>query len=75
MKTMTITDFKAHALRVVSEVAERKEPVRITKRGAPIAEVVPYAEAKPAAGKLAETLVFEKDIVGPLGEELWDVCR
>jgi predicted RNase H-like HicB family nuclease len=26
-------------------------------------------------GKLAHTLVFEKDIVSPLGEEDWEACR
>ena len=75
MKTMTITDFKAHALRVLGEVAAHKEKVLVTKRGRPLAEVVPYAETKPAAGRLAEALVFEKDIVSPLGEEMWTACK
>ena len=47
----------------------------MTKRGKPLAEVVPYTEAKPTAGHLAETLVLEKDIASPLGEEVWDACR
>jgi len=75
MKTMTITDFKAHALQVIGRVAERKERVLVTKRGKPIAEVVPYTEAEPVAGKLSEALVFEKDIVSPLGEEMWNAAK
>ncbi len=71
MKTMAITEFKAHALQVLGQVAECKETVVITKRGKPIAEVIPYAEKQPAAGKLAETLVFENDILSPLGEDMW----
>ncbi len=75
MKTMAITDFKSHALQVLGEVAARNERVVVTKRGKPLAEVVPYTEAKPAAGHLAEALVFEKDIVTPLGKNMWNACR
>ena len=75
MKTMAITEFKMHALQVIGEVAETREPVVVTKRGKPLAEIVPFAEKKPSPGKLAEALVFEHDIVSPLGEDLWKVCR
>ncbi len=75
MKTMKITDFKSHALQVLSQVAERKEAVLVTKHGKPLAEVVPYTETKPVAGKLAETLVFEKDIVSPLNDRTWNACK
>ena len=75
MKTMAITDFKSHALQVLGDVAARKERVVVTKRGKPLAEVVPYTEAKSTAGHLAEALIFEKDIVNPLGENMWDACK
>ena len=75
MKTLAISDFKAHALRVIGEVAKSREPVVITKRGKPLAEVVPYSPEPAVPGKLSEALVYEKDIVSPLGEEIWDVCR
>jgi len=32
-------------------------------------------DRKPASGKLSEALVFEKDIVSPLGEDVWDACK
>ncbi len=75
MKTMAITDFKMHALQVLGEVAKTREPVVVTKRGKPLAEIIPFAEKKPSQGKLTETLVFEDDIVSPLGEEIWNACR
>ena len=75
MKTMTITDFKAHALQVIGEVAETKQRVVVTKRGKPVAEVAPFTEKKPAPGKLADALVFEGDILSPLGEEIWNACK
>ena len=75
MKTLAITDFKAHALRVLGQVARTKEPVVVTKRGRPLAKVVPFSTSEPAAGRLSEALVFEKDIVSPLGEDVWDACK
>lgn len=75
MKTMAITEFKAHALRVLSDVAEGRETVLVTKRGKPLVEIVPHVEPEPQAGRLAETLVFEKDILAPLGADMWDAGK
>mgnify|MGYP006299351645 CR=1 FL=1 len=75
MKTLSVSDFKARALQVLGQVAETKEHVIITKRGKPLAEVVPFSSTTPSPGRLSEALVFEKDIVAPLGEDIWDVCR
>ena len=75
MKTMAITDFKSHALKVLGDVAERNERVIVTKRGKPMAEVIPYTETKPVPGHLAEALVYEKDVLTPLGQEMWGACK
>jgi prevent-host-death family protein len=77
MKTMAISEFKAHALKVLNEVAKYQEIIVITKRGKPIAQVIPHrkSEMKPTPGKLADAFVFEKDIVTPLGEGLWEACQ
>jgi prevent-host-death family protein len=75
MKTMAITEFKAHALQVIGEVASRREKIVVTKRGKPVVEVTPFLGAKSTPGKLAGTLVFEKDIISPLGEGMWDACK
>jgi len=76
MKTMAVSEFKAHALEVLGKVAETKEPVLITKRGKPLAEVVPFrgSDETPILGRLAHTLVFEGDIVSPI-DETWDACK
>ncbi len=77
MKTMAITEFKAHSLQVISQVAKTREGVVVTKRGRPVAEVVPFrGQAKALVpGQLSETLVFEKDIVSPVGESDWSASR
>ena len=76
MKSMAISEFKARALRILDEVARSGESVLITRRGKPLARVVPFDEKeKNKPGKLAGTLVFEDDIVSPLGEDMWEACR
>ncbi len=77
MKTMAISKFKAQALQVLNEVAQSKEPIVITKRGKPLAQVIAFRndEIKSTPGKLADAFVFEKDIVTPLGEGVWDACQ
>jgi prevent-host-death family protein len=77
MKTMAISKFKAYALKILDQVAKSQESIVITKRGKPLAEVVPFrkSDKNPVPGKLADTLVFEKDIVSPLGEDMWDACK
>ncbi|MBM4295475.1 MAG: type II toxin-antitoxin system Phd/YefM family antitoxin, partial [Deltaproteobacteria bacterium] len=45
MESITVSKFKATCLTVVEEVARQKKRVLITKRGKPIAELVPYEEA------------------------------
>jgi len=77
MKTMAITEFKSYALRVLDRVAKTKESIVITKRGKPLAKVVPFSgtEDSHRPGTLSEALVFENDIVSPLGEESWDAYK
>jgi len=77
MKAMGISEFKAHALKMINEVAKSQITILITKRGKPIAQVVPYRKPviKPTPGKLADAFVFETDIITPLGEEMWEACQ
>jgi len=77
MKTIPISVFKAHALEMIDTVSTTREGVIITKRGKPVAQVIPYREStsRPRPGKLSGYLVFEKDIVTPLDAEMWEVTR
>ena len=70
---MAISEFKAHCLQVFGRVVRTKEPVVVTKRGKPLVEVIPFRnnDESPVPGKLSAALVFEKDIVSPLGESIW----
>lgn len=64
-------EFKATCLSVLEEVANSRRPVTITKRGKPIARLVPVDAPRSAANPLDGSLLWEKDIVGPFHEE-WD---
>ena len=71
MKTMGISQFKSHALKILAQVAKTQEVIVITKRGKPLAQITPYRTSgiTPKPGRLSDALVFEKDVISPLGEE------
>ncbi len=45
MKTMAAGEFKVHCLTVMDEVQSKREAVVITKRGKPVAKLVPVDQA------------------------------
>ena len=58
---------------MLDEIEKNRETTVLTKRGKPIANVVPHrnTDVDNVPGKLSDAFVFEKEIVTPLGEELW----
>ena len=68
------TEFKAKCLKLVDEVAQTREPIVITKRGKPVAQVVPIEEETPTShfGYMAGTIEITGDIISPIEEE-WSV--
>jgi len=77
MRTMAVSTFKTNALKVVEEISKSHEHIIITKRGKAVAELGPFHSSPNEAipGKLASALVKEKDIITPLGPEMWEVCK
>ena len=74
MSSVTVSKFKATCLAVVAEVAKSKKRVIITKRGKPIAELIPYeAETEPIP--LKDTVAFIKDIISPVATEDWEALQ
>lgn len=77
-KMIGATEFKAHCLRILDEVARTGEPVTITKRGRPVAEVAPVEEQErpPLLGCLKGTVKILGDIeespFDPDWEEQWE---
>lgn len=77
MKTMSVTEFRDHASSVVHRVASSGEGVVLTKRGKPLAQVVPCLpdDLVPVPDRLADTLVFEGDILTPFPSDMWEANR
>ncbi len=73
MKKISVSEFKAKCLRLIEDVHNRKEPLVITKKGIPIAEVRPYEAGDKVS--LKETVVFLGDIVSPVAEDEWEALR
>ena len=77
MEQMAISKFKATCLAVLEQVRKTSVPVRVTRRGVPVADVVPPGPAKKTAddwlGAMAGTAEIAGDITTPTGELVtWD---
>ena len=67
MRTIPAAKFKAGCLKIMDEVRAGREPVLITKKGKPVARLVPVDEpARDVFGCLAGELEITGDIVGPV---------
>jgi len=77
MRTMPAAEFKARCLKVMEEVRATRETVVITKKGRPVAKLVPAeAPSGDLFGCLAGTLEITGDIESPLEPvEAWDALR
>ena len=64
--------FKANCLRLMDEVAQRRIPIVITKRGKPIAKLMPISEEPiDIFGRMAGTIKICGDIVSPIDDIEW----
>jgi prevent-host-death family protein len=65
-------EFKANCLRLMDEVAQQRRPIIITKRGKPIAKLVPVEnEAIDLFGRMAGSIRICGDIVSPIEDAGW----
>jgi len=68
MGSLSVSKFKAICIAVVKKMAKAKKRLIITKRGRPVAELIPYeAEAEPVP--LKDTVAFIGDIISPVVEK------
>lgn len=59
--------FKAKCLKILDEVQQQRKQLVITKRGKPIAKLVPFVE-RPASfiGSMKGTMEITGDIISPI---------
>jgi prevent-host-death family protein len=78
MKEVAISEFKAKCLALLDQVQKTKKPIRVTRFGKPIAEVVPPSPASTSnwMGSMKNEIEIVGDIVSPANEENdWEVLR
>lgn len=77
MKTIPAGQFKARCLTLMDDVRATREPVVITKRGKPVAKLVPADEvSRDFIGRLEGVVRILGDIESPVvPPEAWKVLR
>jgi prevent-host-death family protein len=79
MKEVAISEFKAKCLGMLEEVRKTRKPIRVTRFGKPVAEIVPPAPPKRGKswlGCMAGSAEIVGDIVGPIGSfDDWNASK
>jgi prevent-host-death family protein len=74
-RAISAGEFKAQCLALMEEVRTHGGEYVITKRGTPVARLVPVVEERtPLFGSMKGTVTVRGDIVGPL-DEPWDALK
>jgi prevent-host-death family protein len=74
-RVIKASEFKAKCLAMLDEVERTRQPVVITKRGKPVAKLVPHnAPQKSLFGVLKGRVEIIGDIISPIDVE-WDALK
>jgi prevent-host-death family protein len=75
---VSISEFKAKCLALLEQVRRTRQPIRITRHGKPVAEIVPPSAIQDRAswiGSLKDSKIIG-DIISPANDEdEWEVLR
>jgi prevent-host-death family protein len=69
MQEVAISEFKAKCLSLLEEVSKTRTPLRVTRRGKAIADVVPTsseAEERSWIGSMSDSIKIVGDIISPV---------
>jgi prevent-host-death family protein len=72
MHLITASQFKAHCLALLDDVALTGEEIVVTKRGRPVARLVAIDEPQPLAGSVSFH-VADDELIAPL-DVAWDAA-
>ena len=79
MKEVSVSEFKAKCLGLIAEVHKTRKPIRVTRFGKPMADVIPPSPAKATGRRLGSGVGSAEilgDIVGPTGSlDDWDAWK
>jgi prevent-host-death family protein len=72
--TIPAGEFKSKCLKLLDEVAEKRKPLIVTKRGRPLAQVVPMPAKRDFVGSMRGSVLWEGDIISPIDVE-WEAMK
>ena len=73
MKKIAAGEFKARCLALMEDVQSTRQPIIITKRGRPVAKLVPVDEPKDDfLGRLKGVIKIVGDIESPIEPGTWE---
>jgi prevent-host-death family protein len=79
MKEVAISEFKAKCLGLLEEVRKTRQPIRVTRHGKPMAEIVPSTATMDRAawiGSMKDTMKITGDIISPANDDdEWEINR
>jgi prevent-host-death family protein len=79
MTEVSISQFKAKCLELLEQVRRTRQPIRITRHGKPVAEVIPPTAVVDRAawiGSMKDSMEIVGDIISPANDEdEWEVLR
>ena len=78
MIEVAISEFKAKCLALLEQVRRTRQPIRVTRHGKPVAEVVPpspVVDRSSLIGSMKDSKIIG-DIISPANDEdEWEVLR
>jgi prevent-host-death family protein len=76
--SIPISEFKAKCLSLLEQVRRTRKPIRVTRHGKPVAEIVPpspTADRAKLIGSMKDSKILG-DIISPANDEdEWEVLR
>ena len=79
MIEVSISEFKAKCLALLEQVRRTRQPIRITRHGKPVAEVLPpspVADRSAWMGSMKGKMEILGDIISPAADEdEWEALR
>jgi prevent-host-death family protein len=79
MREVAISEFKAKCLALLEQVRLTKKPIRVTRFGKPVAEVVPPQSVQGREawiGSMKDSMEIVGDIISPANDEgEWEVLQ
>jgi len=79
MEEIAISEFKAKCLAILERVRKTRKPIRITRHGKPVADVVPpvvVVDRDAWIGSMKDSVKILGDIISPASDpDEWEALR